>query len=79
MFRGSTLSHDPTMATLKEKIDAERAARELFEKADLPQPDAVEYGHTCIRLFWAEPKTCVIVEIDEPPEGSDHPVDRAQA
>jgi hypothetical protein len=57
------------VATLKEKIDAERAARALLEDADLPQPDAVEYGYTCIRLFWMEQKACMVVEIDEPPEG----------
>jgi hypothetical protein len=57
------------MATLKEKIRAEWAAREMLEGAGLPQPDAVEYGHTCIRLFWHDPKQVVIVQIDEPPPG----------
>ena len=57
----------PAMATLKQKIDAERRARSLLEQAGLPRPDTVEYGYTCIRLFWEEPKTVLVVEIDEPP------------
>jgi hypothetical protein len=57
------------MATLEQKIAAERKARELLEKGGLAQPDSVEYGYTCIRLFFNEPKLCMIVQIDEPPEG----------
>ncbi len=57
------------MATLAEKIKCERAAREMLESDGLPPPDRVEYGHTCIRLFWEEPKLMLVVEIDEPPEG----------
>jgi hypothetical protein len=57
------------MATLDQKIEAERGAREMLEQGDLPQPDWVEYGYTCIRLIWLEPKVVLIVEIDEPPEG----------
>ena len=55
------------MATLKEKISAERRARSLLEQADLPQPDAVEYGCTCVRLLWEEPKTVLVIGIEEPP------------
>ena len=57
------------MATLKQKIDAERRMRELLEDSGLPPPDTVEYGHTCIRLFWSKTRHCVIIDIDEPPEG----------
>lgn len=57
------------MATLSEKIEAESKMRELLAKNELAQPDRIEYGYTCIRLFWEQPKTCVIVQIDEPPEG----------
>ncbi len=57
------------MATLKQKIEAERRMRELLENNGLPQPDAVEYGYTCIRLFWNSTKHVVIVDIDEPPDG----------
>ncbi|HEY3728691.1 MAG TPA: hypothetical protein VGL51_16055 [Solirubrobacteraceae bacterium] len=57
------------MATLKEKIDAERRMRDLIDKEGMPEPDRVEYGHTCIRLFWEQPRAVVIVDIDPPPEG----------
>jgi hypothetical protein len=57
------------MATLAEKIKCEQAAREMLEGGGLPPPDRVEYGHTCIRLFWEEPKLALVVDIDEPPEG----------
>ncbi len=57
------------MATLKEKIAAEQHARAMLEDGGLPQPDAVEYGCTCIRLFWEDAKVVLIVDIDEPPEG----------
>jgi hypothetical protein len=56
------------VATLREKIDCERETRALLDREGLPEPDAVEYGHTCIRLFWHEPKLCVVVDIDERPE-----------
>lgn len=57
------------MATLKEKIAAEQHARAMVDDHGLPQPDLVEYGHTCIRLLWKEEKVVLVVEIDEPPEG----------
>ncbi|MBV9466529.1 MAG: hypothetical protein JO206_06745 [Solirubrobacterales bacterium] len=55
------------MATLKQKIDAERTMRELLEREGIPQPDHIEYGYTCIRLFWSYSKVVVVVDIDEPP------------
>ena len=57
------------MATLKEKIAAEQHARAMLEDHGLPQPDAVEYGYTCVRLFWEEEKVVLVVDIDEPPDG----------
>ena len=57
------------MATLAQKKKAERRMRELLESNGLPQPDEVEYGFTCIRLLWREPKLAVVIDIDEPPEG----------
>ena len=57
------------MATLRQKIAAEQEARALLEDHGLPQPDEVQYGHTCIRLLWHEEKACMIVQIDEPPPG----------
>jgi hypothetical protein len=62
------------MATLAQKIDAERRMRELLEQGGLPQPDRVEYGFTCIRLFFEDAKQVVVVDIDEP-EGVDVGVD----
>lgn len=56
------------MATLTEKIQCERDAREMLERGGLPQPDRVEYGHTCIRLFWEDTKLALVVEIDKPPD-----------
>lgn len=59
------------MATLEQKIEAERHAREMLEQGGLPQPDWIEYGYTCIRLLWTGPKVVLVVEIDEPPEDFD--------
>lgn len=52
------------MAILAQKIAAEKRMRELLEANDMPQPDHVEYGFTCIRLFFNEPKVVVVVDID---------------
>lgn len=60
-----------TMATLRAKIAAERDGRAMLEQGGLPQPDAVEYGCTCVRFFWKKPKVVLIIDIDEPPEGSE--------
>jgi hypothetical protein len=57
------------MATLAQKIEAERRMRELLETNDLPQPDHVEYGFTCIRLIFHDSKTVVVIDIDEPEDG----------
>jgi hypothetical protein len=57
------------MATLREKIAAERDARAMLDDHGLPQPDKVEYGQTCVRLLWTEEKVVLVVDIDEPPEG----------
>ena len=58
------------MATLAQKIQAEARMRELLEENDMPQPDHVEYGFTCILLFFNETKTVVVVDIDDP-EGAE--------
>ena len=57
------------MATLAQKIEAENRMRQLLEDSGLPQPDHVEYGYTCIRLFFHQTKQVVIIDIDEPEEG----------
>lgn len=67
MFRDGARGHRLGMATLAQKIEAEQKMRELLEENGLPPPDAVEYGYTCVRLFFNEPKAVVIVDIDEPP------------
>jgi hypothetical protein len=54
------------MATLAQKIEAEKRMRDLLEQGGLPQPDHVEYGFTCIRLFFNESRTVVVIDIDEP-------------
>lgn len=53
------------MATLRQKIAAERKVRELLSKEEVQEPDRVEYGYTCIRLIWNEPKVVLVVDIDE--------------
>ena len=58
------------VATLAQKIEAEKRMRDLLEENGLPQPDYVEYGYTCIRLLYMESKTCVVIDIDEPPDGA---------
>jgi hypothetical protein len=50
--------------TLADKIRAEHEFREFLREYDLPQPDQVEYGFTCLRFFYHEPKACVIFDLD---------------
>jgi hypothetical protein len=54
------------VATLAQKIEAEKRMRELLEDNNLPQPDYVEYGFTCIRFFFNETKTVIVIDIDNP-------------
>ncbi len=67
------------MATLGEKIKVETQVRELLEQNGLPQPDSVEYGFTCIRLFFEDPNTVLIVDIDPPPKGEEEGIEQADA
>jgi hypothetical protein len=48
---------------LEKKIEAEYRLRELLRSEGLPQPDEVEYGHMCVRFFYHESKTCVVVDL----------------
>jgi hypothetical protein len=57
------------VATLAQKIETEKRMRDLLEKSGLPQPDFVEYGFTCIRLFYTESKLVVVIDIDQPEDG----------
>lgn len=56
------------VATLFEKIRTEKRTRDFLEENGLPQPDHVEYGFTCVRLFFEASKTVLVVDIDEPAE-----------
>lgn len=53
------------MATLEMKIQAEVRMRELLEMEGLAPPDEVEYGFGCVRLYWHDTKTCVVIDIDD--------------
>ncbi len=59
------------MATLAQKIETEARMRELLESNGMPQPDEVEYGFGCVRLFFHETKTVVVVDIDDPNEADE--------
>jgi hypothetical protein len=59
----------PGVATLAQKIEAEARMRDLLEEHDMPQPDRVEYGFGCIRLFFERTKHVVVIDIDEPANG----------
>ena len=56
------------MATLAQKIEAETRIREILADGDLPDPDRIEYGHGCIRLFFEESKVVVVIDIDDDSE-----------
>lgn len=56
------------MATLAQKIEAEKRLRDLLEQSGLPPPDYVEYGFTCIRFIFEDTKTVVVIDIDDPEE-----------
>jgi hypothetical protein len=59
------------MATLAKKIQVEHTMRQLLEDNGIPEPDSVEYGYGCIRLFFNEPKVCLVIDIDDPENGYD--------
>jgi hypothetical protein len=57
------------MATLAKKIQVEHTMRQLLEDNGVPEPDSVEYGYGCVRLFFNEPKVCLVIDIDDPENG----------
>ena len=65
LFRNGLLPHAFAMATLARKIEAERRMRELLESGGLPAPDRIEYDEDCIRLFFEETMTVVVIDLDE--------------
>ena len=56
------------MASIQRLIQAEVKTRTLIEQGGLPQPDEIEYGRTCIRLFWNQSKTAMVVDVDDCPD-----------
>ena len=56
------------MATIEQKIQAEERIRRIITEQGLPEPDQIEYGHTCVRVLWLEHKLCVRIDIDEDPD-----------
>jgi hypothetical protein len=73
LFRDRALSHAFGMATLAKKIEAERRMRELLESGGLPAPDRIEYGEDCIRLFFEETMTAVVIDLDDETESGQEP------
>ena len=67
LIRYSDLSDPALMASFRQKMEAEVKVRELLDDQGLPPPDEVEYGYGCVRLFWHETKTVLVVDIDDPP------------
>lgn len=61
------------LAALRKKRQAEQSVRAMLDDHGLSQPDAVEYGATCIRLLWHEEKLALIIDIDNGPEIDDPP------
>ena len=57
--------------TSEEKLEAEHRFREFLRDYDLPEPDEVEYGFTCLRFYYNEPKACVVFDLD--PDAEDDP------
>jgi hypothetical protein len=62
---------------MKQHIDAERVVRELLERNGLPQPDEVEYGFTCVRLFWKDTQTVLVIDLDDDDDEDDSEGSRA--
>lgn len=61
--------HSAGMASLAQKLKAEKRMRELLQENELPQPDWVEYGFSCVRFFFRHTKHVVIIDIDEAEDG----------
>jgi hypothetical protein len=68
LFRYAILRSILRMASLRKKIDTERRVRDWLDENGVPQPGSVEYGYHCIRLFWHDSKTVLVVDIDKPAE-----------
>jgi hypothetical protein len=53
------------MASLAMKRKAEGRLRQLLAEENVAQPDTVEYGDGCVRLFWHESKVVIVVDVDD--------------
>jgi len=47
--------------------------RELLESGGLPAPDRIEYGEECIRLFFKETRTVVVIDLDDETRSDQEP------
>jgi hypothetical protein len=54
------------MTTTARHIEAERRMRDLLRSGGLPAPDRVEYDDGCIRLFFEDSRTVVVIDLDDP-------------
>ena len=54
--------------TSEEKLEAEHRLREFLRTYSLPEPDEVEYGFTCVRFYFHEPKTCLVLDLEADPD-----------
>lgn len=54
------------MATIARQIAAEHLLRTALADEGVPAPDAIEYGYTCIRALWFEPKVALVIDLDDP-------------
>jgi hypothetical protein len=62
------------MTTLTHKIAAEVKIRELLAEQGIPEPDTIEYGEDCVRLFWDGPKVVLVVDLESDDADADAPV-----
>ena len=53
------------MVSLELKRKAERRLRELLWEDGFAQPDRVEYGPSCVTLFWHSVKKAIVVDVDQ--------------
>ena len=70
-MRGDRLKLSVMRFTSEEKLEAEHQFRQFLRDYDLPQPDEVEYGVTCLRFYYEEPRACVVFDLD--PNAEDEP------
>jgi hypothetical protein len=65
LFCDRTAPHTGEVAPIDRKQRAERQVRTLLEDCGLPAPDEVEYGKTCVRFLWLDPKVALVVDLED--------------